>query len=210
MAYVIPAGSTFEIQIVGRVDGQTTRNVYHYWYPTGGEAIGDGKAAAQALILAFGATVYDESTLLQSNLWTLQYLQGQWIMPIRYRSIQMAAADAGVSPGGQITAASLPSNSSACVSLYCLKSGRTFQGRKFVPGIAVTRVAASKLDVTGLGLLSNAALSMLGDQDDGDGHTVVPVLLKKGTNPITERVIFEATARDTIRCARRRTVGRGE
>lgn len=210
MAYPIPAGSTLEIQVVGRLDGQTTRNVFHYWYPTGGAAIIDGAASAQALLQQFADDVYTVMVDLQSNLWTLQYMQAQWILPIRYRAIQVVAAELAVSPGGLIVGASMPANVSACVSLYCQKAGKPFQGRKFIPGIAASRVAASKLDVTGFGFLEAMALAFKEDIDDGATAVLVPVLLKKGTAPTTDKVVMFAEARDTVRCARRRTVGRGE
>jgi len=210
MAYPIPAGSTLEIQIVGRLDGQTTRNVFHYWYPTGGPAIIDGANSATIMGTQFGLDLYSTWVSMVSNTWTLQYIQAQWILPIRYRAIQLTAAVMTVSPGGLIVGPALPVNSSVCVSEYGQQAGKQYQGRKFFPGTALSLVNSSKLTVTGKGDLDLVAAEMLNPLDDGIGAEVVPVILKKGTAPVTAKIVQETIARDTTRCARRRTVGRGE
>lgn len=210
MAYPIGANSILEIQIVGRLDGQTTRNVFHYWYPTGSDGITDGEQAASDFAADFSGNVYVALTSLICTSWNLQYIQSQWIQPTRWRAVQQSATDLGVPQTGVIATACTPSGAAVVVSKYSEHAGHSFQGRNYFAGIPVSSLTNSVLNSLAQGNWDLFALTLLDTIVTSIGDAAVPVVIAQGAAGSTDHIVSTVTAQDTVRYQRRREVGQGE
>jgi hypothetical protein len=210
MSYPIGANSILEIQIVGKLDGQTTRNVFHYWYETGSAGITDGRLAAQQFGQAFADTLYTDLMATVSTSWTLQYIQSQWIEPNRWRAVQQTAAELAAPSGGSIVGNCTPSGVAVRVSRQAEHSGHAFQGGNWFAGIPESLVVGSQLTIGGYNnFLAVASDMLLGLTSDG-GEEVSPVIIAKGAGGSTTHLVETTVVRPTIRYQRRREVGQGE
>lgn len=81
---------------------------------------------------------------LNAGLWpNLRLALSTGIVSSGVRVIDLSAANAGAAefppfttPSGSVNTASVPNNVAACVTLSTAQRGRSYQGRKYVPGLA--------------------------------------------------------------------------
>ena len=192
-----------EIQVVGRLHGQETRNVYHY-YVSAAAVIPDGRSALVTAGNDFLANLYEAVLAFQSNEWTCSAVTIQKIAPQRFRLIKLTPSDLI----GDVESNSLPSSSAAVISRYAEQAGRAFQGRVFIPGVPTTFEEDSLINEDGM-LLLEAAAAFFDDELAIDGSAVLrPTLAHTGNDPAPQQVV-DAIATDVLRVQRRREVGRG-
>jgi len=207
--YALTAGSDYilEIQLVGRLHGQTTRNVFHYHFEPTAE-IADGAGFVSNVLATWHTGVGALIVSGLSNEWSIRELTGQVVDPVRYR--KEFADVATLDPNeGQIVANSLPSAVCAVVSMYGDVADPTFQGRKYFGGIPASYEEDSRLNQDGMDWLSLAAVGcsnmLLVAQT-----TVRPTIAKTGAATALARQVTAAVPRDVLRIQRRREVGVGE
>lgn len=210
MAYVVNGGAILQIQIVGVLDGQTTRNVFRYRYGYDQAPLPDGKASALEIMSQFAAAVYTPLINAVSTAWSLQYIAGQWIKPVRYRPIQQTAADMGIGAAGLIAGAYEATTVAAVVSVFCEQGGRKFQGRRFFAGVPQSSVTASVLNGGGLAEFNDVKDGMVQSLVDGLGGVYYGTLSKSVTGPPDDQAIRGGIVHTPLRVQRRREVGRGE
>lgn len=203
MPYSITGDAIIETQIVGRLHGQTTRNIFHYWKT--GPVVADGAEELSLFNTQFKAMVYDVMRLCLSEEWALQYLQHQWIHPTRYRARQFSYAS-----GGALAGNSLPAFVSVCISKYAELSGPEYQGRNYFPGVLVDHEVDSKLTVAAQALFGGLA-DALKEEWSTVNANYKPVITDAATALGTaEYVVQDTVLRDILRVQRRREVGQGE
>lgn len=206
--YTIEGGSLMEIQIIGRLHGQRTRNVFHYLYDPDGVALTDGKAAAENARDDFQTFMVDPLLTLVSNEYTIEKLSAQWILPTRYRAV----VDDDLQTGG-VTGNSLPSYCAAVISKYADFAGASWQGRTFFAGIPVTSEEDSQLEETAYNGFVALAAQFLEPLNLGvPGADVFMVVSTPASFfPINVNAeVTEAVANRVLRAQRRREVGVGE
>lgn len=203
MSYQLLNNDLVEIQIVGLLHGQETRNVFHYYVATNTPA-SDGRAALQIALADFMVRVYQPILAFQSQEWECQGLTIQKIAPFRYRLIKANPSDTS----GDQAGSSLPSSSAAVVSRYGEAAGRAYQGRIFIPGVPVGYEENSTVNAAGMALLTVIADTLKESLIGGAGVALHPTLAHVGNAPIDQRV-SEVHASNILRVQRRREVGRG-
>lgn len=204
--YPLQHNDLVEIQIVGRLDGQRTRNVFHYRFnPEVTED--DGIAGLTAALGDFETRVLEPLLAVSSNAWHVESCTIQKVASVRYRAIQSLLA-----VSGDIEEDALPSGCSAVLSLYALDADRQSQGRKFFSGIPISQEANSILleeYVLGIQTVGDAMMTPL---STGDVETLY-LTLTTPTSPhsVTPQWdVVQTVARNIVRYQRRREVGVGE
>lgn len=132
MPYPLTGPQLFEVQIVGTLHQQTTRNVFHY-AKTDSSSLTDGDSEVGALLTSFKNTVFTFFQAVTSQEWSLKWLQGQIVKPSRYVPKYMQVVPAS----GLVTGECLPSGCSVIIATASEYAGRAHQGRKYIPGIPV-------------------------------------------------------------------------
>jgi hypothetical protein len=201
--YSISQNSIVEMQMLGTLHGQRTRNIFHYRY-TGSTQL-DGPTTLDALMDEFEAEIQTPLRLLLSNEWMNDGVMAQLISPTRYRARFKAVATAG-----GVVSSSLPSTSCVVLRRKAIASGRQYQGRVFIPGIPTQYEDNSRL---GAGVIAGwtAAADLLKEPLEGGTavEAFVPTITKIG--PATALYDVDIVELDTIlRSQRRREVGVGE
>jgi hypothetical protein len=210
VAYAIDVGDIFEIQAVGKLDGQTTRNTFHYFVTEN-----DGGATGPNALDDIGQRFFDLIWLsIQSGIsheWVFSYISVQKIYPTRYRPDHLEAVDVGADETGGDANDSLPSGASVVLSRFAEKSDPEYQGRIYLAGIPTSDVDLSicvplaKVKYEGMAALLTVAL------DVAAGFTLVPTLTKEGSFEVAADHLIKGSACDgVVRYQRRREVGRGE
>lgn len=205
--YSLEPDALIQVQMVGRLHGQATRNVYHYRFQ-GAAAVPDAVPELLALGDSFNATIGTQWLNKASNEWTHIHTQVQVVKPSRRRAVFVS-----VNLPGVVQQNSLPSFCAFVVSTVGAFSGQKFQGRHYYPGVPVNAEIDSKITpafLVGIGAFEAVHATPL------SGQTVV-----QGFAPTTQTAseigaisgifdIVDAFARDIIRVQRRREVGVGE
>jgi len=208
MPYVINTPALLELQVVGLLHGQTTRNVFHY-AKADTTTIPDGLAHLTAFTLAFSANLTAAMRACASNEWSVRRITYQWIKPTRYRQLEVA-----ISPNaGTVVQNSLPSGASIVLSRYTRRSGTRWRGRTYLAGIPATFEDDSKVAAAGANPL-NALATILQTVQVINGVSMYPWVNKDaptGSQADTDDHTVDAVFyRDVIRYQRRREVGVGE
>lgn len=138
--YSIQAPALMEIQLVGRLHGQRTRNVFHYLYKPENIDLNDGRTAAENARDNFDVQVWNALQGLVSQEFTCEFITAQWVLPTRYRAVIQVNNEQG-----EVQGSSLPSYCAVVVSKYANNSGPIYQGRNYFAGIPVTSEADSLL-----------------------------------------------------------------
>lgn len=208
MPYVIEGNSMLEIQIVGRLHGQRTRNVFHYLYPLESPDLPDGKAAAQAALDGFVVGVLAELRVLTSVEMHYERVTAQWVKPTRYRAVgQDIVAD------GTVQGACLPSYCAVVVSKTTDLAHRAFQGRNYFPGIPSIQEDDSRLTDTAHDNWTIFADVLLDPLNLGIPSSDVQLITKTPDSlfPLdASSVVTAVSVNNVLRVQRRREVGVGE
>jgi hypothetical protein len=210
MAYTIAIGDIFEVQAVGVLDDQTTRNTFHY-----AVALNDPGEAGPDALQDIGQTFYDQVWVnIQSNMsheWALKHISVQKIWPVRYRPDHLAPADiAADETGGDVNDA-LPSGAAVVLSRFAEKSDPEYQGRIYIPAIPVNHVDGSKVLLANLPAYEANAALLAFVLEPVAGFKLIPTLTVEGDFSVSADHQIKGSACDGIvRYQRRREVGRGE
>jgi len=204
--YQIQSGALLEIQMVGRLHGQTIRNVFHYLY-LNQAAIQDGAAAALEAAQQFKQSLWDDMASQFSNEYTLVYITAQWVKPTRYRLVTMSVGETGTAQTN-----SLPSTVAVVLSFYAEFAGRRYQARKYFAGIPTTHEQDSKIAPAQLANWETVAADLAsGFVTLGTNRTyeLTTETAQRYAGSGQDRVV-DYVVRDVLRVQRRREVGVGE
>lgn len=202
-SYNINQNAITEIQILGRLHGQRTRNVFHYRY-TGTTPL-DGPTTIDALLEEFQVEILEGIRGLLSNEWMCEALSGQLVAPVRYR-VRFKV----INQAGAVQQGSLPSTTCVVMRRTAILSGRKYQGRVYIPGIPTGSEQDSVLHPNVLVPWTDASISLKEPLSGGTAvEPFVPNLRR--TAPASALEDVELTGLDTVlRIQRRREVGVGE
>jgi len=203
MAYSIVRDDILELQIVGRLHGQETRNTFHYYYD-GPLPYADGRGYLEALLTRFDTMVYGPLMDRISNEWTLTALTAQKIDAFRYRMV----TNPGSVEGGQVTGNSLPSYCAVVISRFAEIATHEGQGRIFIPGIPAADERDSELSDAAFALWLSIPGLLNTTLNPTVGGPAVPTLSRTQANARRQEVI-QVQLRKILRAQRRREVGRG-
>lgn len=133
---------TYQVRIVGRIEGQETNNILYFRCVSGQ---GDDDVALH-LIQALLQCVIDNLLPVLTSAWTLERIVWKKVFPQLGPEIisvpQGQAAGAGPS-------AALPSFASVVFSIRTQFGGRSKRGRMYLPGIPEAATNGSAIDPTG-------------------------------------------------------------
>jgi len=206
--YQIDAPAMMEIQIVGRLHGQRTRNVFHYLYPSGAPALADGKTAAENALGDFQTNMVDGLLPLLSEEFQIEALSAQWVLPTRYRAVFDTTPQNGTSPNN-----SLPSYCAVCVSKLGILADAKSQGRTYFPGIPVNGEDNSGIEDTYRAGWDNYIPSFLTPLDVGLGpdDLIMTIATPDSADPLLALyTVDDVRLNSVLRAQRRREVGVGE
>lgn len=201
--YNISSQAVIQVQVLGRLHGQRTRNVFHYLY-TGSTPL-DGPTTLDELIDEFKLEVWDGFVALLSDEWRLENITAQALQPVRYR----ARVKNYIIQGGTV-GNSLPTTSAVVCRRVGVVSGRRYQGRIFVAGIPAQSESDSTLAVA---VRANWNTAALGLKEPLQGGTLTePFIPVISTIPVvTPLDSVDLTSVDNnLRIQRRREIGVGE
>jgi len=204
MAYIIPPGAVIQFQILGRLHGQRTRNVFHYRY-AGSANVDDGAAELTALADDFHDEVAFFILQQQSDEFTLEQIMAQAIAPTRYRAVFK-----DVNIPGAVEGNSVPSGVAVVLRRFAELSGRHFQGRVYIPGLPVASESDSQVlidDRAAWSAVAQKFLTVLTGPEGGENYRMVV-----STDIIVTSAdeVFGAALDINLRYQRRREVGVGE
>jgi len=205
MPYSQVADAIVQVQIVGTLHGQRTRNVFHYHKWNG--AVTDGKAFLTTFLNWFDQNVGDPIRDCQSWEHVTDWIQAQFIRPDLYRAVNLIKNVAG-----GVQENSLPSGVAVVVSTYAEAAGRAFQGRRFFPGIPVTHEEDSLLSEDGVTAWGFIPAKLLMEYNEvTTGVKMTPIITDTALGLNTPSFYMKDTIlRHTLRYQRRREVGKGE
>lgn len=203
MAYPLVPLDVIEIQIVGTLHGQETRNTFHYFVDEADDS-NDGAATIALLLADFETDVYNAMLSVMAADWSVKAITGQKITNGRMRLVVHNPA----TTAGQVAGVSCPSTTAAVISRYGEGAGREFQGRVFIPAVPSTWEVDSKISPSRMSMYEAVATNLLGDLSDGMTLDCHPTLNRSGLDPDNQRVIA-TVARDILRVQRRREIGVG-
>jgi len=213
MSYHPPTNSIVEVQVVGRVFNQRTRNVFHYGLVrVGGGVFESGRVTLGHVGSMFAENVYTAFTPCVSEDWTVEYIQCQFIDPVRYRLRQFTAADLILQETGEVASPSQAPSVTACISLFMDGSGREFQGRRYLPALPSSFNDSGNLSGPGVTAFRALADSCVAPYDwiGDDPFTMYPTLLTGNFVNGEMQYITSKEVSLPLRSQRRREVGRGE
>lgn len=202
--YVMPVNAVVEIQIVGRLHGQTTRTTFHYRY-SGIASSPDGATAIGDFLDNFDVQVGAKIRGLASNEWMHEYTTGQMINPTRYRAVFDDIGQNGV-----VVSNSCPSGTAVVISRQGLIADRKWNGRIYLPAVPTSIEDNSMIDGGAQGNYDPLLASMLVVlQGSVPAEQFTPIVGPK--NPATALDDVLTTRLDPIlRYQRRREIGVGE
>lgn len=208
--YTIEQGTIVEIIIEGLLFDQTTLSVFHYKYD-GDSTYSNGPRAVDDLLdFFFGAdqtgAVYTNS--VSSDL-DLVRATGQVIYPVR-----RAKRSHDLNIPGQVGGDSLPSNECAVITRRSDnatdRSHETHKGQVsnlHLPGLVRSAVTGDLINDTYLASTLNPLAATLPNAitTSGESRDWYPVIVHRGTTPLSSDYVTEATAQKDARVMRRRT-----
>lgn len=132
-------GDIYQVRIVGRMEGQETNNVLHF-YCTGADP-----DVLTNLILVLAECFITNLLPVLTSSWALERIIWQKVGPTLGPQIISVPVGAGNGAGA---AAALPSFASAVFSIRTPEGGRSKRGRMFLPGIPEAATINSQLDTS--------------------------------------------------------------
>lgn len=199
----MPVGDIFEWQLLGIMEGQRTRNIFHYRTVA--------EAGTGATLQAMGGALYTNiGTLLRLFMSSNYFTEGFRITRIR-PTLGVPYEDSDESDAGAVAGDSLPTFVAAIITIHTALGGRKRRGRKYIGGVPEANADQSGLTAAALVVLQNAAdefndaitVGTLGNETQ-----IEPVLYSRSDN--TFNLITGATARSKLGTMRSRKIGRGE
>lgn len=133
---------TYQVRVVGRIEGQETNNIFYFRCISGA---GDSDVHLH-LILVFLQCFIDHLLPVLSSAWNLERIVWKKVYPSLGPEI-ISVPTGSTQGGGAATA--LPSFCSAVVSIRTQFGGRSRRGRTYYAGIPENATVGSTLDPTG-------------------------------------------------------------
>lgn len=141
MAIPAAVGSSWQVVIEGRQEGQLTANVMHF------TCVGATTDVDLHLIQVLLACFITHLLPVLTSSWTLERVRWKQVSPAV--GIEQISIPSGGAAAGGGAAAALPSFCSAVLSKRTLFAGRSGRGRMFVAGIPEGQVTNSAIDTGG-------------------------------------------------------------
>lgn len=141
MAVAAAVGSSWQVVIEGRQEGQLTANVMHF------TCVGASADVDLHLIQVLLACFITHLLPVLSSSWTLERVRWKQVSPSV--GIEQITIPAGGAASGGGNAAALPSFCSAVLSKRTLFAGRRGRGRMFIAGLPEGQVTNSQIDTGG-------------------------------------------------------------
>lgn len=213
MSYHPATNSIVEVQVVGRIFNQRTRNVFHYgMVRVGGGVFDSGRVTLGHVGSMFAENIMTAFTPCVSEDWTFEYLQAQFIDPVRYRLRRFTVADLTIDETGQVASPSQAPSVTACISLFMDGSGKEYQGRRYLPALPTSFNDNGNLSGPGVTAFAALADSCVAPYDwiGDDPFTMYPTLLTTGFVNGEMQYITSRAVHLPLRSQRRREVDRGE
>lgn len=217
MAYHVDVPAILQVQILGRLDGQRTRSVFHYMALDLPNPVVDGISNMVGILGSFATNLYTQLQLVTSSHWTCEYFMGQYVHRIRYRAMFMGPADFAVPATGAISGACEPSGAAVRVNAYTELAGKQHQGGHWFPGIPASVITDSVLPGGTITAWGPVGVAMTQGITDGAGNVWTPCIPhhsvddpKLYIDPVPGDAIADFLVRPELRYQRRREVGRGE
>lgn len=206
--FEIPEGGIVEVRLNMEMNGQRLMNIGHFRNDVGATIVAGVDSLTYALGQMFAAAgrttlVYKEG--LASAL-RLEYADAQLIYPNRYAYVRR-----DISTDCDRAEEPLPQNVQGSYTKKVITAGRNRTGRMEVPGFTINDYSdglwlASALDT----------LQLIGDEWATPlpfsalvSDTLTPIVYRRSA-PLTSEEIVATEPRQTVRVARRRTVGVGQ
>lgn len=190
-------GDIVELTLKGRLFGQRTNNVFHYYIAI---------ATAQIFTDLFSQWVVDFQTVWEdavSEDWTADTVTIRRLGANATRGV-----DFNIDWQGNVVSPSLPPSTAVVISRYNYLPGPKGRGRIFVAGIATSHHLSGELTAPAMALFSLLAAQVDDPVVDGVQLRAEPGLFRPATN--TFNGIEAAVARNILRQQRRREIGIGE
>lgn len=190
-------GDLLEVTLKGRLFGQRTNNVFHYYVPV---------AVAQIITDFFSQWVVDFETLWENSVsqdWTGDLVVIRRISPNPTRGIEF-----NIAWTGSVVSPALPPSTAVVIARYGYGPGPRNRGRIFVAGVATSHHLEGSLTNAGLALYTLLAAQVDDDVVDGVALVAEPVIFHRATNTVSN--VEVASARAILRQQRRREIGVGE
>lgn len=191
-------GDIYQVNIVGRLHGQTTINTFHY----AENQVGAGSAEA-ALLTLFNAGVVSELKNACSAEWELITTTAQQIRPLP----PLLPVDDNTAAGpGAVAGESLPTSVAVVVTKRTGFAGRAFRGRCYFAGVPVSQEVDSQISTAALLLWGDVASEMSQTLADSTWN-FSPIVYHRLSG--TGTIIQNCLERQILRNQRRRQVGKG-
>lgn len=139
MPEVAQQNDTYQVRVVGRIEGQETNNI---WYFRCASGAGDADVLTH-LILVLLSCLTTHLLPVLSSAWTLERIVWKRVYPTL--GPELVSIPQGQSAGGG-NASALPSFNSAVMSIRTAMGGRSHRGRTYFAGIPEAATIGSTLD----------------------------------------------------------------
>lgn len=189
----------YQVNMVGRLHGQQTINVFHYI-----ETTTPAGSAEAALAQGFGAGVASEVKNAASVEWELEKISVQQIRPL---PPLLPVEDASAAGPGAVAGESLPTSVAAVVTKRTGLAGRAYRGRSYFAGVPQSQEVDSQLSSAALLLWQDVADQMAQPISVAPSGAFDPIVYHRALG--TGNVIVSGLARPVLRNQRRRQVGKG-
>lgn len=189
-------GDLFQLNVVGKVHGQTTVNTFYYRIKV--QAAGDPR---QKLIDCWIAGCHTDYVACLSSEWTTDHFEAAGLQPV------LPKVDFFDATPGAVAGVCLPSSVAAVMRRKTLTPGRTGRGRVYLPAIPNSFEDDSKIAVAAQPTYTALGLSLGLDIVDA-GWTFTPQHVRR--KPALQGLDIDRWTLDSImRNQRRRQVGVG-
>lgn len=208
MAYSLDTGDIVEVRVNYLMYGQRMMNVFHYKMDGSG-SINDGPTdvSETAQNVAAGIDQWVAKWLAGGSTdCTVTDVEAQKIYPTRYPYQRTLVGENGV-----IETATLPQNIQLSIEKVGEVADRHGVGRVEVPGIPAAYASAGRVLEVGRDWLAELAFALALDIEAPfeTPTRLVPIIFNRAA-PATSQLLTTTRLNDTVRVARRRTVGVGE
>lgn len=204
MAYPIGLQSILQISMRGTCDGQEFISLFYYLLWAGN--VPDGAQTAEDAATAFmagGAAGNAYLPCIGNDVVDIQ-CEAQWIAPSRYVKVR----EPGGPYAGQAASATRSANIAAALTKRGDQASRHSIGTLHMPAVPDDFITNGLVSAGGQADYLNLALNLDDILVPGVGIELRPVIYNRADYTNSVR-ITNATVQQTIRTARRRTVGRG-
>lgn len=207
MDFPFRVDDVWQMTMVGKLHGQTTRNVFNYRVTEEPIPAIATDVQLDAMLTSVVADLWtDGLQIFCSDEFNLQYFSLQRVKPIRYIAAFKAVDEFGTGAGK-----SLPSECALVIKRLTELAGKPNRGRVYIAGIASENEAASAFNINPDGVQMGKVLSFMNDTQTVAGSgTLTPIIWSASSPTVLDRLIVTAEMEVPVRAQRRRQLGVGE